>query len=110
MTQYEVIIEEPAQISIERNAKWWAENHSVEQAIKWQTQIYDQMREGLCVMPERHGFARENDAFEVELRQQLLGTGGRPGYRALFTIRQEAVHVLAFLACEQDDLDPAELQ
>ena len=101
-----MIIEEPAHLAIERNALWWAENHSVEQAIEWQASIYDQLREGLRVLPERYGLARENETFEIELRQQLLGTGSRPGYRALFAIRQQVVHVLAFLAAEQDELDP----
>jgi len=99
---YKVIIELPAHASIEHNASWWATNHSFDESLAWQAAIYEQLTE-LQMMPERHGFARENDEFSFELRQQLLGTGKQPTYRALFTIKGSTVHVLEFLAAEQDD-------
>lgn len=74
---YTVIIELPAHASIERNALWWATNHSLDESLAWQNAIYEQLTE-LQTMPELHGFARENDEFSIELRQQLLGTGKRP--------------------------------
>lgn len=99
---FTVCIEQEAHDNIQRNALWWAENHSPGQAIKWERAIYDQLRE-LAKMPHRHGLAREDDQFPFDLRQKLLGTGKRPTYRALFRIDGSAVFVLTFLAGEQDD-------
>jgi len=99
---YNVVIEQTAHASIERNALWWATNHSFDESLTWQAAIYEQLTK-LQTMPERHGIARENDEFSFELRQQLLGIGKQPTYRVLFTINGSAVHVLEFLAAEQDD-------
>ncbi len=105
---FDVVIYQQAHAALERNALWWAENHSPEQAMQWQQAIYRQIGE-LRTMPERHGLARENDEFPFELRQQLLGTGNRPTYRAVFAITESTVHVLDFLAAEQDDIQPGDL-
>lgn len=99
---FTVCIEQEAHDNIQKNALWWAEKHSPEQAITWERAMYDQIRE-LETMPQRHGLARENDEFPFELRQKLLGTGKRPSYRALFCIEESTVVVLTFLAAEQDD-------
>lgn len=99
---FEIIIERPAHESIERKAVWWAQHHSTKEALEWQELIYRQISE-LATMPGRHGLAHENSEFPFELRQKLVGKGKRPTYRVLFTIRESAVHVLEFLAAEQDD-------
>ena len=99
---FEVIIEQPAHESIERNAVWWAQHHSANAALEWQEIIYRQIAE-LATMPERHGLAHENSEFPFDLRQKLIGKGKRPSYRVLFTIRESTVHVLGFLAAEQAD-------
>lgn len=99
---FEVIIEQSAHESISRNAVWWAQNHSAKQAMEWQETIYKQIAE-LATMPERHGLAHENKEFPFDLRQKLVGKGKSPTYRVLFTIRQSKVHVLEFLAAEQND-------
>ena len=101
----EVLIEQPAHASIERNAVWWATNRSVDEAMAWKEAIYEQL-EDLRTMPERHGPAHENNEFPFGLRQKLMGIGARKTYRALFTIRDNTVHVLEFLAAEQDDWKP----
>ena len=105
---FEVIIYQQAHVAIERNATWWAVNRSMEEAEAWTDAIYEQLQR-LRKMPEQHGFAHENDEFSFELRQQLLGIGKRPTYRALFTIKDSTVHVLDFLAAEQDDVRPGDL-
>lgn len=99
---FKVVIERPAHESIERNAIWWAQHHSINAALEWQEIIYGQIAE-LAIMPERHGLAHENSAFQFDLRQKLVGKGKRLTYRVLFTIRDSTVHVLEFLAAEQDD-------
>ena len=105
---FDVRIETPALRSIQRNAFWWADHHSPDEAVAWENAIFHQIEE-LRTMPERHGLARENGEFSFELRQQLLGTGTKPTYRALFRIEGSTVHVLEFLAAEQDDVQPDDL-
>lgn len=50
---FKVIIERPAPQSIERNAIWWAQHHSINAALEWQEIIYGQIAE-LAIMPERY--------------------------------------------------------
>jgi plasmid stabilization system protein ParE len=88
---------------IDRNADWWADHHSVEQALQWSDAIYDQL-ETLRDSPERHSLAAENDEFRYEIREKLVGLGSRPGYRAVFTIKDDEVFVLTVRAAEQGRL------
>jgi plasmid stabilization system protein ParE len=99
---FTVRIEQEAHDNIQGNALWWTENHSPDQAIKWERAVYDQLRE-LATMPERHGLAFESNEFPFDLHQQLLGIGKTRTYRALFRIEESTVVVLTFLAAEQDD-------
>jgi len=87
-----LVISERAHQDIERNAVWWARNHSPTQAIDWQDAVYRQL-ETLPEMPESYSLAPENPKFDEELREKhvVLGVGG---YRAVFTIRGNEVHVL----------------
>lgn len=88
---------------IDRNADWWADHHSVEQALRWSDAIFDQL-ESLRDFPESHSLAEENDEFPYEIRQKLIGLGSRPAYRAVFTIKDDEVFVLTVRAAEQDRL------
>lgn len=82
-----------AEADIERNAQWWADNHSVEQAARWFFTVREQLKT-LRSFPESHGLSAENDDFPYEIRDKLVGLGSRPGYRAVFTIVEDTVHVL----------------
>ena len=55
-----VQIADQAEADIDRNAIWWADNHSVEQAITWIQTIRQQLK-ALSTMPERFSIAPEND-------------------------------------------------
>jgi len=107
-----VIVSEQAMNDIVRNASWWADHHSPEQALIWYEAILADIYE-LKNMPASNPIARESDAFDFELRERLFGLGSRPGYRVLFTIGKEnssdAVHVLTIKAAQEDDLHPDEL-
>ena len=105
---FEVIVYQQAHDAILRNAVWWAVNHSKIEAEGWKGAIYDQVHQ-LTHMPKQHALAWENDEFSYELRQLRLGIGKRQTYRALFTVKDSAVHVLDFLAAEQDGVRPYEL-
>ena len=84
-------------------------NYSLEQAILWQVAVYDQL-ETLISMPTSRPLASENPDFPFEVREALVGLGARPRYRAIFTIRGDVVHILAFLDGAQDALRPGDLK
>jgi plasmid stabilization system protein ParE len=106
---YRLVIYNEAHDDIFRNADWWAINHSLEQAIVWQDAIYSQL-EALKEMPERRPLAAENPYFSFDVREALIGLGSRPRYRAIFTIQNDAVHVLTVLDAAQDQLQPGDLE
>jgi hypothetical protein len=78
--RFHVSILTQARRDIDRNADWWAEHHSVDQALRWSDAVYDQL-ENLADFPERSGLSAENDDFPYEIRDKLVGLGSRPGYR-----------------------------
>jgi plasmid stabilization system protein ParE len=96
-----------ARDDITRNAAWWAERHSLEQALKWYDAVYEQL-DTLLAFPESHSFAVENDAFQNEIREMLVGGKNRT-YRAVFTIRESEVRVLTVRRASQGALAPDEL-
>ena len=104
----QVIFLPRAEADIEASARWWAENHSVEQADRWFGAMHEQLKT-LADLPERHGLSAENDEFPYEIRDKLLGTGSRPSYRAVFTIRGDTVFVLTVRRAAQDVLRPEQV-
>ncbi len=107
--KYRVVIHEMARQDIRRNARWWADNHSQAQAEIWFHNAFDSI-ENLTRFPESYPFAPENDDFPFEMRELHFGLGSRPGYRAVFTIREETIHVLSVRRAAQDTINPDELQ
>jgi len=105
---FRVVILSEARGDIDRNSEWWAEHHSVEQALRWSDAIYDQI-ESLSVLPERNALSPENHAFPFEIRDKLVGLGTRPSYRAVFRIQENTVYVLAVRSASQDALRPEEV-
>lgn len=47
-----------AEEDILRNALWWADHHSVDEAIHWESVIRQQLRE-IADNPESHGLSAE---------------------------------------------------
>ena len=105
---FRVLIEETAHRDIRRHALWWAENHSVNEAIKWNAAIYEQLEE-LGTMPTRHPLAAENSAFPFEIHEKIVGLGSTRGYRAIFKIVENEVHVLTVRSAAQDAISPEDL-
>ena len=101
---YRVVLLPKAKSDIVRNARWWAEHHSAEQAACWVNTGEEQI-ESLQQFPESHAFSPENDHFEIEIRDKLVGLGSRRRYRAVFTIRGSEVFVLTLRAAEQGPLE-----
>jgi plasmid stabilization system protein ParE len=106
--RFSVSILTQARRDIDRNADWWAEHHSVDQALRWSDAVYDQLA-SLADFPESHGLSAENDDFPYEIRDKLVGLGSRPGYRAIFTIQAETVYVLSVRRSAQDAIQPCDI-
>ena len=105
---FRLTITQQAHADIKRNADWWANRHSTEQAIKWANTVYDQI-ETLRGFPESHALSTENDLFSFEIRDKLVGLGSRPSYRAIFTIKGHEVFVLMVRAAQEDGIVPADI-
>lgn len=103
MKLFRVILLPRAEADIEANARWWSIHHSAAQAERWFGAIHDQLKL-LAQFPESNGLSAENDEFPYEIRDKLLGLGSRPSYRAVFTIRDDTVYVLAVRRSAQDVL------
>ncbi|MEZ6128997.1 MAG: type II toxin-antitoxin system RelE/ParE family toxin [Planctomycetaceae bacterium] len=102
-----LVITEQAHTDIERNAVWWAEHHSVQQAREWSRAVYRQL-EAIPEMPTSHSLSPENPHFSLELREKNVGLG-RGGYRAIFTIVNDQVRVFTIRHHSQDALNEADL-
>ena len=100
---FRVIVLPQARGDIDRNADWWAEHHSVEQALRWSDAIYDQI-ETLADFPESNSLSAENADFPYAIRDKLVGLGSRPTYRAVFTIKDDTVFVLTVRCSAQNVL------
>jgi len=96
-----------ARDDITSNAAWWAETHSINEALKWYDSVYEQLNE-LLAFPESHGFAAENDSFPYELREKLVG-GKKRTYRAIFTIAGSEVRVITVRRAAQRAITPDDI-
>jgi len=101
--KFQLIVMPRARGDIDRNADWWADHHSIEQALKWSDTVYDQLQT-LRSFPESHSLSAENDKFSYEIRDKLVGLGSRPRYRAVYTIQDDKVFVLTVRAGDEDRL------
>ncbi len=108
MKHYQVVVTPNAEEDIERNARWWAEHHSLGQALRW-IEVVEEQLQALATLPEAHSTAPENNDYSFEIREKLVGLGSRPGYRAIYAIRDDSVFVLAVRRGAQGRVDPGEL-
>lgn len=88
-----VRVTEDAEQDIEAAADWWAENRSVEQAIRWYAGVRRAIQ-ALGTTAEQCAKASESWKLKCELRQMLFGLGARPSHRVVFVIDGEDVVVL----------------
>ncbi len=86
--KHSVEITEPAERELEEAYCWIRDNYSSARAARWRQGLYTKV-DTLEQMPQRCGFAPENDWCDIELRQLLYGS-----YRILFTIYDTRVFVL----------------
>ncbi len=105
---YRVTIVSAAKQQMARQALWWSENRSVEQAARWLAGL-DTALQSLEAHPERCSLARESDAFDIDLRELRYGLKDKPTHRAIFEIRGDEVIVYAIRHVAQRDFEPGDL-
>ncbi len=105
---YRVIVTPPAEYDLRRNADWWSRHHSSKQAARWFEAAYEKIG-SLKQQPERYPLSAENDDFAFEIRDLLFGLGSRPSYRAIFTILDDVVYVLAVHRSSQNNITPDQI-
>src|SRR5882724_11516879 len=88
MQRFTVVITEPAQEDIARSFEWGLNEWGKEQAQRWIRELRTSIT-SLKHLPERHQLAPENDAFDIDIRQLLVGR-----YRVLYTIEGKQVSIL----------------
>jgi len=102
---YQVLITERAERELKDATDRIAE-HAPETADRWFNGFIKALST-LGLNPQRCGLARENALFPYELRCLLYGR--RRSYRAVFTIRDDAVVVLSIRHTARRDLTRDEL-
>ena len=102
-------IQQRAEEDIVRNALWWAEHHSIDEALAWEA-IVRQHILSIGRQPHSHGLSAESSRFPIEIRDALVGKGSRRGsYRAVFTVSDEQVFVLRLLSTAESPLLPRDI-
>jgi plasmid stabilization system protein ParE len=84
-----------------RAAADWIAQRSPKAGEKWLNGFVNALL-SLAKNPRRCGLARESKGFPSELRQLLFGR--HKNYRAVYTIRDRSVVVLAIRHTSQDDI------
>ena len=89
MKRYPVVFEESAQVDVRGSYDWGCRAWGKKEAQRWARQLRTAVSKQLSLMPRGFPLAPENDDFNEEIRQMVVGR-----YRVLFTIRRGKVHVL----------------
>jgi plasmid stabilization system protein ParE len=105
---YRVTILPRAKRQMLDQALWWSENRSAEQAFRWLEGL-EQALASLAENPERCGVARENDAFDVVIRELHYGLRNKATHRAVFEVRGDEVLVHCIRHLAQRDLTPEDI-
>ena len=107
---HEVVILSKAKSQLYQNALWWAENRSMEQAIRW-LNGFETKLQTLSINPERHAIIREQALFgwEHNYRQLLYGMSGQFTHRAIYRFNEKTVFVISIRHLSQQDISPDSL-
>ena len=89
MKRYAVVFEESAQIDVQESYDWGCRAWGKVEAKKWARDLRTAVLKQLRVTPKGFPLAPEDNEFPEEIRQMIVG-----GYRVLFTIKGQHVHVL----------------
>ena len=103
---YRIIIEPTAEREIRSAVRWKTENASPIVAARWYNGLIKKI-DTLQRHPSRCPLAAENDKFPEEIRELLYGRAATfHKHRILFTIRDDAVHILYVRHTARDELEP----
>ena len=104
-----VLVSARAALDIRRNAEWWAAHHSRLQAAEWFYCVYDQL-EAIGSSPLSYGLSLENGLFPFEVRDALVGLGGRKSYRAIFGVHEDHLTVYRVLLAAEGSINADDLE
>ncbi len=76
-------------------------------AITWLEEVGAKVLKPDC-FPQSHPYAREDDDYDIELRQLVFGRG-RYKYRVIFTVREDDVVVLDIRHASRESHPPKSL-
>ncbi len=102
---YRIIIEPTAAREIRSAVRWKTEHASPIVAARWYNGLIKRI-DTLQRHPSRCPLAAEDDKFPEEIRELLYGRHKFHKHRILFTIRDDAVHVLYVRHTARDELEP----
>ena len=105
---YEVGLTDAAFGQLESAHAWWMTNRSPAQAARW----YNSFARAIVSLgntPGRWPFAAENGTFPYEIRELHFGLAARPTHRAVFTIRERMVLVVAVRHLAQRAITPQDV-
>jgi plasmid stabilization system protein ParE len=104
---YRIIVEPTAEKEIRSALRWKTENASPTVAARWYNGLIKKIH-SLRQYPLRCPLATENEKFPEEIRELLYGRSGKRTHkhRIIFTIRDDAVHVLYVRHTARDELEP----
>ena len=98
-------ITDRAHSQLEAAFRWWRENRSEVQAVKWYNLFMDAIAK-IQINPEKYPLSLENKSFPYEIHELRFGVGRRKTHRAVFTIRPEMVLVIAVKHLAQQSITP----
>jgi hypothetical protein len=104
-----MLISSRAVLDIQRNADWWAAQHSRLQAAEWFYCVYDQL-DAIGSSPLSYGLSSENGMFPFEVRDALIGLGNRKSYRAIFGVHEDHLTVYRVLRAAEGTIDAFDLE
>ncbi len=104
---FRIIIEPTAAREIRLALRWRIENSSPTVGARWYRGLIKRI-DALRQNPVRWPLASENDKFTEEIRELIYGPGGKRTHkhRILFTVREDAVHILYVRHTARDELEP----
>jgi len=104
---YRIVIEPTAEREIRSAVRWRTENASPTVGARWYNGLIKKI-DTLRRQPSRCPLAPENEKFPEEIRELLYGPQGKRKHkhRIIFTIREDAVHVLYVRHTARDELEP----
>lgn len=88
MKKYNVILLPSVYHDLKDSHSWGVKQWGVKQANQWLKEVKKSAM-SLSILPERYPLAPENDQFEEEIRQLVLGR-----YRLLCSIEENTVYIL----------------